>query len=183
MNHEIVPSIAPPTSDKSSDLIETILENPDEVFTYDDGACYLAAIEGDGTWDVWSYCEESRSLCHEGSFDTYVEALSHARARGEEILEEIAEAQADLEDAAWEARAATTVALTAPFTFTDTTDFQAGVELKDAEAVYAFFRRRKYLLRPEAWGNLYSCGLTDDEGVSCWVTANRRGDLRLEAEV
>lgn len=119
--------------------------------------------------------------CHEGTFGTYSEALSHARERGEEILEEIAQAEADLEDAEWDARATTTEALTAPFTFTDSTDFQDGVELEDAEGVFAFFRRREYLLRHEEWGNLYSCGLTDDDDTSCWVTVNHRGDMRLEA--
>lgn len=181
MSTETANFLLPRTPEDASDLIEKILENPDEVVSYDNGACYLAAIERDDQWDVWSYCEESRSLCHEGTFESCAEARSHARDRGEEILEEVAQVQTETEDAEWEARAATSGTLVAPFTFQDTTDFQDGVELEDAEDVFAFFRRHQDLLRPEAWGNLYSCSLTDGNGTVCWVSENHRGDMRIEA--
>lgn len=170
-----------PTPEEKIDLIEEVLGNPDEIFSYDDGACYLAAIEREDKWDVWSYCEESVSLCHEGTFDTYSEALCHARERVTEIQEEVADFLACVEDAKWAADEDLNAVLTPPFTFEDTTDFQHGFELEDAEAVYAFFRRHRGLLCPEEWGNLYFCTLTDRKGTRCWVTQSHRGEMRLES--
>ncbi len=180
MKIETFTILSHPTPEDPHDLIEAILENPDEVVAYDGGACYLAAMEREGKWDLWSVCEESRSLFSEGTFESRSRALSHARERGAEILEETTEVQADMEDAEWEARAATTEALTAPFTFRDTTDFPDGIELNDPGDVYAFFLRHPHLLRPDEWGNLYSCSLTDDHGTLCWVTENHHGDMRIE---
>ena len=170
-----------PTPDDTTDLIEEIIENPERTLDFDDGACYLAAIEREDKWDVWSYCEKPHSLCYEGTFDSLSEARRHAQDRAEEILDDVEEALADAEDTEWEARAATkTKVLTAPYTFSDNTDYRDGIELEDTEDLYKFCRRNRALLRPEEWGNLYWCSLTDDTGTHFWVTESRRGEMRIE---
>ena len=172
-----------PTPEDTTDLIEEILEKPEVVVGHDSEACYLAAIEREDKWDVWSYCEDADSLCYEGTFDSVSEAKDHAQNRADEIRESVEESLADAEDAEWEARATQkTKALTAPFTFSDNTGHPDGIELEDEEDLFAFFRRDRTLIHPEEWGNLYSCWLTDANGTHCWVTRSRRGELRLESE-
>ena len=182
MNTERTTFLPPRTPEDPSDLIKEILEIPEVAVSYDGGACYLAAIDREGQWDVWSYCEESRSLCREGTFDTCAKALSHARDRGEEILEEFAQVQAEIEEAELEAKEVTSDALAAPYLFSDNTDFQGGIELEAADGVLAVFCRHPNPLKLEVMDNLYLGSLTDGYGAWCRVMKTHRGDLHIETE-
>jgi len=63
--------------------------------------------------------------------------------------------------------------LVGPYEFRDNTDYRSGWSMGTQAEVLAFFRRNSYLRNQEEWGNAYQCGLTDANGVECWVERGR----------
>jgi hypothetical protein len=192
LNSRMAPEL---TEAQEERILEKLTEDPDEVITYynspEDEAsdnpieCRFAVVKRGRTWDVYSLeFGDTFNDCLEfgGSFSTHQEAQAGAREWAARIEAETQENLDIAKDYEWEGRYPESTELEAPFTFTDNTDHEDGWELEDEEDVFRFFRRHDGLLRPEEWGNLYSCGLVDANGTACWVAESHRGEMLLYAE-
>ena len=143
--------------------------------------CRLAVIPWGGTWDVWSDCaEESQTLHFEGAFLSLVEAEAFARERADAIRDDGAALLAELKADEWDAGSAKRKGLVGPYEFRDNATYPEGLTFEAEEDVVAFFRRTPSLLRPDEWGNLYWCLLSDGNDERCWVGQGPRGVLRVE---
>jgi len=192
LNTRIVPTL---TEALEEWILEKLTEDPDDVITYysspEDEAsdnpteCRFGVVRRGRTWDVYSReFGETFNNCLEfgGSYSTHREALTKLFEWAAKIVEETQENLDNAKDYEWEGRYPESTELEAPFTFTDNTDHEDGWELEDEEDVFNFFRRHDGLLRPDEWGNAYSCGLVDANGTACWVAESHRGEMRLYAE-
>lgn len=186
------PTVPKLTKADKAQIVATLSERPDKVIGYylnpeseacgSRTSCSLGAIKRGGLWEVWSWEEESGSLVYGAAFTDRSVARAKAREWAEQILAAVEDDLADQKSAEEEQRLPSGCGLTGPFVFSDSNDFEEGWELDDEEEVFAFFRRREYLLRPEEWGNCYSCSLLDDNQRSCWVALNLQGEMRLYPE-
>lgn len=183
------------TDAEEEQIIDKLTQNPDESISFYGSQrdeeldsrtyCYFAAIKRGALWNVYSY-EQSED--HDGdlvfgeAFETRKAALARAREWAEETRAAAEEALNEEKDAKWAELPPATSELAGPFRFTDNTDFQDGWELENEAEVFRFFRRHDYLMNPDEWGNMYSCGLVDDSGTPCWVSMNHREEMRLYAE-
>lgn len=192
LNTRIVPTL---TEALEKWILEKLTDDPDKVITYYNSPedepskgpteCRFVVVGRGWTWHVYSreFGEGfNDSLEFGGSFSTYEEALSRLFEWAAKIDAETQENLNIAKDFEWEGRYPESTELEAPFTFTDNTDHEDGWELEDEEDVFDFFRRHDGLLRPDEWGNAYSCGLVDANGTACWVAESHRGEMRLYAE-
>lgn len=180
------------THEEEQRIISEIVDDPDGHAIYyvspedeeSDNSmnCYFKAFQRGAFWDVWCYSEEDDyRLTYERCFRNLSDAIAFAQTRASETQEDADGMLEQRKNTEWEERPVSSMRLTGPFEFKDNTNFAEGWEMETEEDVFEFFRRHEFLFEQEDARSLYSCSLTDADGIYCWVAQGPQGEMRLEA--
>jgi hypothetical protein len=171
----------------NNEIRDAIVNDPDECYTVftpegEEEVYYWGIVTRGCFEDVWMVSPEESEGTKQGSFSDVAKARAFVAEQLQALIlgvDDLYEMKALEQDEAVKNAAPLAEPLWAPFRFSDTTDHTPGREryFANLDEVLAFFESREDLLDEESWGNLYSAGMSDANGVGMWAVRSARGGL------